>query len=217
MINKTASPNNQKRKKKKKRKQEKKNPVSLKPPLLSHPLFSPLSPPALLASLLNFLIGFVQSNATLQLVCPLVGPSVNPSIRFYSWYFLRFLASLFPPKFSSDLKYGPCTLARDWGSRVSGLVHSFQSAPYSDLPLATSFTQFALLFIHLRISYYAWRNHWITATRRHTSIQSVDTCYYSDHGHAVVSHRPLSILIALKDNYMLNAIHYAQRRRRTTM
>ena len=147
-------------------------------------------------------------------LCRSVGLSVGHTTFFV---FLQSLASLFLPRFSSDLKYGPCTLARDWGSRVSGLVHSFQFAPYSDLPLATSFTQFALLFIHLRISYYAWRNHWITVTRRHTSIQSVDTCYYSDHGHAVVSHRPLSILIALKDNYMLNAIHYAQRRRRTTM
>ena len=32
------------------------------------------------------------------------------------------MTSLLLPKWSSDLKYGPCPPARDFGSRVSGLV-----------------------------------------------------------------------------------------------
>ena len=51
----------------------------------------------------------------------LVRPSVRPS-HFTFLGFLRSLASLLLPKRSSDLKYGPCPPARDWGSRVSGLV-----------------------------------------------------------------------------------------------
>ena len=45
-----------------------------------------------------------------------VGPSVRPS-----HFFLRSLVSLLP-KWSSDLKYGPCPHARDWDSRIFGLV-----------------------------------------------------------------------------------------------
>ena len=33
------------------------------------------------------------------------------------------VTSLLQPKWSSDLKYSPCPPARDWGSRVSGLVY----------------------------------------------------------------------------------------------
>ena len=48
---------------------------------------------------------------------------VGPSVRHTSFSgFLRFMASPLMPKWSSDLKYGPCPPARDWGSRVSGLV-----------------------------------------------------------------------------------------------
>ena len=54
-------------------------------------------------------------------VRPSVGPSVRPS-HFTFFGFLRFLASLLLPKWWSDLNYGPCPPARDWGSRVSGLV-----------------------------------------------------------------------------------------------
>ena len=50
-----------------------------------------------------------------------VGPSVRPS-HFTFLGVLRFLASLLLPKWWSDLNYGPCPPARDWGSRVSGLV-----------------------------------------------------------------------------------------------
>ena len=54
-------------------------------------------------------------------VGPLVHPSVRPS-HFTFLEFLRSLASLLLPKWWSDLKYGPCPPARDWDSRVSGLV-----------------------------------------------------------------------------------------------
>ena len=50
-----------------------------------------------------------------------VGPLVRWSVR-HTLLFLWSLASLLLPKRSSDLKYGPCPSARDWGSRVPGLV-----------------------------------------------------------------------------------------------
>ena len=49
-----------------------------------------------------------------------VRPSVGPRLTFLMILF--FLVSLLPPKWSSDLKYGPCPSARDLGSRVSSLV-----------------------------------------------------------------------------------------------
>ena len=51
-----------------------------------------------------------------------VGTSVGPSVTLFWFFFLRSLASLLLPKWSSDIKYGPRPPARDWGSRVSGLV-----------------------------------------------------------------------------------------------
>ena len=54
-----------------------------------------------------------------------VGPSVHRSIcpsHFTFFGFLQFLASLLLRKWSGDLNYSPCPPARDWGSRVSGLV-----------------------------------------------------------------------------------------------
>merc|ERR1712121_164927 len=51
--------------------------------------------------------------------------SVCRSVTFYFFYFFYdyyFWTSLLLPKWSSDLKYGPCPPARDFGSRVSGLV-----------------------------------------------------------------------------------------------
>ena len=50
-----------------------------------------------------------------------VGQSVRPSHITFSAY-MGSLAMLLQPKCSIDLKYGPCPPARDWGSRVSGLV-----------------------------------------------------------------------------------------------
>ena len=55
-------------------------------------------------------------------VCPSVGPSVGPSITLYFFGVNGVFALLLLPKCSTDLKYGPCPPARDWGSRVSGLV-----------------------------------------------------------------------------------------------
>ena len=51
-----------------------------------------------------------------------VGWSVRLFVTLYFFWFLRSLASLLLPKWSSDLKYGPCPPARDYGSCVSGLV-----------------------------------------------------------------------------------------------
>ena len=51
---------------------------------------------------------------------------VRLSIRWlgtlYFFYDFHSLMILLLPKCSSDLKYSPCLPARDWGSRVSGLV-----------------------------------------------------------------------------------------------
>ena len=62
-----------------------------------------------------------------QSVGPLVCQSVGRSVHMFSFtflfLFLKSLASLLLPKRSSDLKFGPCSPARDWGSRVSGLVY----------------------------------------------------------------------------------------------
>ena len=65
----------------------------------------------------------VACYATLHLALS-VRRSVRPS-HFTFFGFLRSMASLLLPKWSSDLKYGPCPPARDWGSRVSGLVLSY--------------------------------------------------------------------------------------------
>ena len=51
-------------------------------------------------------------------LCPSVGWS-----HFTFFYDFISLTSLLLPKWSSDLKYGPCPPARDFGSRVSGLVY----------------------------------------------------------------------------------------------
>ena len=48
-----------------------------------------------------------------------VGSSVGHILLFYDFYSLTLLLL---PKWSGDLKYGPCPPASDWGSRVSGLV-----------------------------------------------------------------------------------------------
>ena len=51
-------------------------------------------------------------------------PSVRRSVTLYFFYDFISLTSLPLPTWSGDLKYGPCPLARDFGSRVSGLVFS---------------------------------------------------------------------------------------------
>ena len=61
-----------------------------------------------------------------QLVCRFVGQSacwsVGRSVALYFFYDSISLTSLLLPKWSSDLKFGPCPPARDFGSRVSSLV-----------------------------------------------------------------------------------------------
>ena len=72
-----------------------------------------------------FLIVFNHVNATLQPILsihPSVGCLVSRSRRTL-FYDLISLTTLQLLKWSSDLKYGPCPLARDFGSRVSGLVY----------------------------------------------------------------------------------------------
>ena len=59
---------------------------------------------------------FSRVRATLQPVL-----SVGRSVTFYFFYDFISLALQLLPKWSSDLKYGPCPPARDFGSRVSGL------------------------------------------------------------------------------------------------
>ena len=67
-------------------------------------------------------IFFSRVHATLQLALS-IHPSVGWSVTFYFFYDFFFSStSLLLPKWSSDLKYSPCQPARDWCSRVSGLV-----------------------------------------------------------------------------------------------
>ena len=61
----------------------------------------------------------VLRDSTPHFVRRLVCWSVGHTLLFHDFYFLT---SLLLPKWSSDLKYGPCPPARDFGSRVSGLV-----------------------------------------------------------------------------------------------
>ena len=56
-----------------------------------------------------------------------VGLSVGWSVTFYFFYEFYFRTSLLLPKWSGDLKYGPCPPARDFGSRESGLVFFYLS------------------------------------------------------------------------------------------
>ena len=69
--------------------------------------------------LLHYL--FSRVHATLQPAFS-VGRLVGPSVTLYFFYDFISLTSLLLPKWSDDLKYGPCPPARDFDSRVSGLV-----------------------------------------------------------------------------------------------
>ena len=66
---------------------------------------------------------FSRVHATLQPALS-VGQSVGWSVGHTLLFFYDFisLTSLLLPKWSGDLKNGPCPPARDFGSRVSGLV-----------------------------------------------------------------------------------------------
>ena len=75
-------------------------------------------------SFISFLAIFSRAlrDSTPRFVRPSVGRSVCRSVKLYFFYDFYFLSIQLLPKWSSDLKYGPCPPARDWGSRVSGLV-----------------------------------------------------------------------------------------------
>ena len=66
-----------------------------------------------------YIFSRVLRNFTPRFVGRSVGRSVGHTLFFYDFYFRT---SLLLPKWSSDLKYGPYPPARDFGSRVSGLV-----------------------------------------------------------------------------------------------
>ena len=66
----------------------------------------------------------VRSSVHLS-VRPSIHPSIHPSVRPSHFIFSKsmgFLAIPLLPKCSTDIKYSPCPPARNWGSRVSGLV-----------------------------------------------------------------------------------------------
>ena len=77
---------------------------------------------------------FVHSYAILHPALS-VRRSVGPS-HFTFFGFLRFLALPLLPKQSGDLNYGPCPPARDWGSRVSGLVFFIRDQFIRDMRFA---------------------------------------------------------------------------------
>ena len=79
-----------------------------------------LLPPHLIFSYL-----FSRVHPTLQSALSIgrsVGWLVGWSVTLYFFYDFISLTSLLLPKWSGDLKYGPCPSARDFSSRVSGLV-----------------------------------------------------------------------------------------------
>ena len=54
--------------------------------------------------------------------------SVGRLVTLYFFYDFYFWTLLLQPKWSNDLKYGPCPPARDFGSRVSDLVVPIRAA-----------------------------------------------------------------------------------------
>ena len=81
-------------------------------------------------------------DSTPRFVGPSIRPSVHSSVRLPVHPYVRpshftflalmgVLALLLLLKCSIDLNYGPCPPARDWGSRVSGLVRSSFYLPAS--------------------------------------------------------------------------------------
>ena len=93
---------------------------------------------------------FSRVQATLQPALS-VGWSVGRSVgrsHFIIFYDFISLTSVLLPKWSGDLKYGPCLPARDFGSRVSGLVL---------FSVSFRFPQFQLEKVNLKLS-------WMTKT-----------------------------------------------------
>ena len=77
----------------------------------------------------NYLI-FIPSSQFILVACPRLNNSLCLSVgrsvgwsHFIFFYDFMTLTSRLLPKWSGDLKYGPCLPARDFGSRVSGLVY----------------------------------------------------------------------------------------------
>ena len=71
---------------------------------------------------LHFSVGSSVHPAVCQSACRSVHQSVRWSVgpsHFTFFLFLRSLASLLLPKWSSDLRHSPCPPARDWDSRVT--------------------------------------------------------------------------------------------------
>ena len=97
-----------------------------------------------------FFFSRVLRDFTPRFVGPSVGPSVRPSHFTFS-ALMGVLALLLLPKCSTDLNYGPCPPARDWGSRVSGLVLSYidilgKSICHDKYPEETSIEYLMALF-----------------------------------------------------------------------
>ena len=69
-----------------------------------------------------FFFSRVLRVSTPRFVRQSVGWLVGWSVTFYFFYDFYSLTLLLLPKWSGDLKYGPSPPARDFGSRVSGLV-----------------------------------------------------------------------------------------------
>ena len=89
----------------------------------------------------HFIFSRVLRDTTPRFVHPFVRPSIRPSVRssihpsvplsvrppigpshFTCFISLLSFSSLLQPKFFREIKYDPCPLARNLGSRISGLV-----------------------------------------------------------------------------------------------
>ena len=106
----------------------------------------------------DFLDYFISVSQSSLSVGRSVGPNVQTSHFTFFFYFIS-LTSLLLPKWSGDLKYGPCPPARDFGSCVSGLVSVilalFFSFFFCSFFLSFFFSFFSCLlcdYVHLYLS-----------------------------------------------------------------
>ena len=76
----------------------------------------------------RFVFSWVLRDSTSRFICPSDSPS-----RLTFFMFLRSFTSLLLPKCSGDYKHCPCLYlpARNWGSRVSGLIFTEAKVPLS--------------------------------------------------------------------------------------
>ena len=101
----------------------------------------------------NLLLQLIFSCVLCDSTPRFVGLSVYPSVGTSHFTFLalmEFLAMLRLTKCSTDLKYSPCPPARDWGSRVSGLVK-----------LLFSFSFFPSVFLFSFFYATLWATFWL--------------------------------------------------------